>query len=191
MNIFHEFFGDPLEQALRAKGASIKHTKQRTHMSIWKKLFGSKESPSQSKPTKKSVNQLASEAEYVYSADPRHRGDGYTPIKMRAKQVRKFKRTKPKVVKKTVEGRETVEVVDQTVEDIAVFRLIEPVECRGYPADKLVAAYLSDPSEGSFHEARWEEAASENDLAREFVPPAIIEEIRSITGFAYKLERDW
>ena len=76
-----------------------------------------------------------------------------------------------------MEGRETVEVVDQTVEDIAVLNPREPVECRGYPADKLVAAYLSDPSEGFFHEARWEEAASENDLAREFVPPAIIEEV--------------
>lgn len=128
--------------------------------------------------------------DYVYSADPRHRGDGYTPIKMRAEIVRKFRRTKPKVVHKTVKGKETIVLVDQTVEDIAVFRLLEPVECRGYSAGKLFAAYFDDHQE-YLRAVRWTEADTVNCLAREFVDPAIIEEIRKITGFPYKLERDW
>jgi hypothetical protein len=40
MNIFHEFFGDPLKRAQRAKGGSVKHTNQRTHMNFIRNLFG-------------------------------------------------------------------------------------------------------------------------------------------------------
>jgi hypothetical protein len=119
---------------------------------------------------------------YLYSNDPRG-GEWLEQIVIRAELVQKFKRIKSKAVDKIVKGKKTVELVDETVADVAVFRLLEPVECRGYAAGKLVAAYLDRDV--------WRLAISENDFAREWVDPAIIKEICEITGFAYKLTRDW